>query len=229
MKQIDARTDATVPYFLQGGGEMGAHMRAFDWRQTPLGPPEQWPGCLRTAVNIVLGAQFPMFLFWGEDAICIYNDAYRPSLGDDGRHPSILGQPGRTVWQDSWNIFGAQLEKVMDEGVSLYFEDQLVPVYRNGGMEQAYWTYSYNPVLDESGRPAGVFVACTETTQKLENEKKLAQSLQLFRSILEQAPDPMLILKGEDMILEVANGPLTGSGAWMKAPSASLFWRSCRK
>jgi hypothetical protein len=26
--------------FLAGGGEMGEHIRAFDWSKTPLGPPD---------------------------------------------------------------------------------------------------------------------------------------------------------------------------------------------
>jgi len=37
--------------FLAGGGEMGSLMRALDWEATPLGPPEQWPQSLKTAVR----------------------------------------------------------------------------------------------------------------------------------------------------------------------------------
>jgi hypothetical protein len=29
--------------FMNGGGEMGALMRARDWTRTPLGNPETWP------------------------------------------------------------------------------------------------------------------------------------------------------------------------------------------
>ena len=39
-----------------------------------------------------------------------------------------------------------------------------------------YWTFSYSPVKDESGLPAGVFVACTETTEKVNNLNKIAES-----------------------------------------------------
>jgi hypothetical protein len=37
-----------------GGGEMGAHMRAFDWAATSLGPVEGWSQSLRSAVSICL-------------------------------------------------------------------------------------------------------------------------------------------------------------------------------
>ena len=65
--------------FLAGGGEMGELIRQKDWRNTPVGIPENWPQSLRTTLSIILNSKFPMFLFWGPDLICFYNDAYRPS------------------------------------------------------------------------------------------------------------------------------------------------------
>lgn len=73
-------TPKTVPYpFLTGGGEMGALTRAFDWSQTPIGSPDNWPHSLRTTVSILLSSRFPMLLFWGPERIQFYNDAFRPS------------------------------------------------------------------------------------------------------------------------------------------------------
>ena len=63
-------------YFIEGGGEMGELIRSKDWSQTPLGPPDTWPPSLRTAVMILLQSRFPMFVWWGEEMITIYNDAY---------------------------------------------------------------------------------------------------------------------------------------------------------
>src|SRR5690606_31257243 len=50
---------------------------------------------------------------------------------------------------------------------STWSEDQLIPIYRNGKLEDACWTFSYSPVKDESGDTAGVLVTCHETTQKV--------------------------------------------------------------
>jgi hypothetical protein len=44
---------ASLP-FLEGGGEMGALIRAKDWSSTPLGAVNAWPQSLRTAVSILL-------------------------------------------------------------------------------------------------------------------------------------------------------------------------------
>ena len=64
---------------IPGGGEMGERIRSINWSETSLGPIDSWPQSLRTILNVVLNSKFPMFLFWGPDLLCFYNDAYRPS------------------------------------------------------------------------------------------------------------------------------------------------------
>jgi hypothetical protein len=68
--------------------EMGNLIRAKDWSKTPVGPIDSWPQSLRTTLSIILNSKFPMFLWWGPELICFYNDAYRPSLGNNGKHPT---------------------------------------------------------------------------------------------------------------------------------------------
>lgn len=58
-----------------GGGEMGELVLNHNWKNTSLGPIENWPQCLYTTLGIVLHSKFPMFLLWGDDLICFYNDA----------------------------------------------------------------------------------------------------------------------------------------------------------
>ena len=84
--------------FLQGGGEMGQLMRTLDWSKTSLGPAGYWPQSLRTTLSIMLTAKLPMGLWWGEDLVQFYNDAYRPCLGNEGKHPQALGQRCADCW-----------------------------------------------------------------------------------------------------------------------------------
>ena len=99
-------SDAVVNLeFLAGGGAMGERIRVYPWAGTPLGEPQFWPQGLRTAVRILLTTQHPMFIFWGDEHTCFYNDAYSRSLGPE-KHPSILGAPGRESWQEIWQIIG---------------------------------------------------------------------------------------------------------------------------
>lgn len=199
-------------HFIQGGGEMGALTRSFNWSQTPIGPPEQWQQSLRTTLGIVLHSAFPMFLFWGDDLICFYNDAFRPSLGADGKHPA-LGKKGVEVWPEIWDFIGPLLSKVMTSGEPVWFEDKLVPFFRNGRIEDIYWTFSYSPVYDDSGKVNGVFVTCTETTQKVMIFNRLQESERRFQNLVTGTTVGIIVLIGKDMVVEIVNdayGQLVG-------------------
>ena len=162
--------------FLSGGGEIGDLIRQKDWSKTPLGNPETWSQSLRTTLSIMLNSKFPMFLLWGPDLICFYNDAYRPSLGNDGKHPIILGNRGEDFLQEVWGNIKPLIDHTLSGGETDLIENQLFPIFRNNKMEDAYWTFSYSAVNDESGKPAGVFISCVETTKQIKALKNLEES-----------------------------------------------------
>src|ERR1700722_7413048 len=135
--------------FLAGGGEMGELIRAKDWSSNTLGSPQSWPQSLRTTLSILLNSRFPMFLWWGPELICFYNDAYRPSLGQNGKHPDILGQPAEEAWPEIWHVIKPWIDQVVSGGEAIWNEDLLVPIYRNGKIEDVYWTFCYSPVMDK--------------------------------------------------------------------------------
>jgi signal transduction histidine kinase/CheY-like chemotaxis protein len=165
MSAATSAIDAS-PSFLSGGGLAGELARAIDWSRTPLGPPAAWPGSLRTVVGLILNSRHPMFLWWGPELIQFYNDAYLPSFGQ-GKHPAAMGQPGRDCWQEIWPIIWPQIDDVMARRKPSWNEDALVPIFRNGRMEEVYWTYGYSPVIDEAGAVGGTLVVCTETTARV--------------------------------------------------------------
>ncbi len=172
--------------FLAGGGEMGALTRSHDWSASPLGPPESWPQSLRTAIRILLNTNHPMFIWWGEELIQFYNDAYCKTMGPE-LHPSALGQRGRECWAEIWDVIGPQIEQVMRGGGATWHENQLIPVTRHGRLEQVYWTYGYSPI-DEDDGVGGVLVVCRDVTQDYlaaaalrEREAELARVQQVGR------------------------------------------------
>ena len=171
---VMTQTGSDVFPFLSGGGEMGRLTREKDWTNTSVGPPSGWPQSLRTIVYVILNAKFPMFLWWGKELICFYNDAYRPSLGNHGKHPDILGMPAKEAWAEIWNVIKPLIDQVL-EGGSTFSEDQLIPIYRNNQLEDVYWTFSYSPVIGEEKAPAGVLVTCQETTEKVKTLKALQE------------------------------------------------------
>jgi hypothetical protein len=201
-----------APSFLKGGGEMGELTRSYDWSESSLGSFENWPQSLRTTVSIILHSDFPMFLWWGAEMIQFYNDAYRPSLGENGKHPKALGQNAQECWPEIWDIIYPLMEQVRATGESFFIEDKLVPIFRNGKIEDVYWTFSYSAVIDEAGQIGGVLVVCHETTKKVEAMKQLESSKELvmessknlINTIL-RAPVAMCIFRGPYHIVEIAN------------------------
>ena len=113
-----------------------------------------------------------MFLWWGRDLIQFYNDGYRPSLGDD-RHPSALGARGREFWAEIWPTIGPEVDGVMTRGLSTWHHDHLVPIFRNGRLEEVYWTYGYSPVFDDDGAVGGALVVVQEQTARVLGERRL--------------------------------------------------------
>ncbi len=177
----------TIPKFLQGGGEMGQIMRDKDWASHVLGDPVNWPLALKFAISTMLNTKFPNFIFWGADFRCFYNDAYRPSLGKDGKHPSILGEKGKEAWSEIWDTIHPLLQQVWQTGEATWSENQLIPFYRNGQIENIYWTFSYSPLISDDESIGGVLTTCTETTEAVLNLQKLEESEDLLKFAIDSA------------------------------------------
>jgi two-component system sensor histidine kinase VicK len=195
-----------------GSGEMRARCRDVDWSSTALGPVAGWSQSLRTLVPAVLASRQPMFLFWGPELVQIYNDAYRPSLGRGGREERALGAKAKEFWTDIWDTIGPQIDQVMSGGEATWFEDQLLPIERNGQLEEVYWTYSYSPVRDDDGSVGGTLVVCQETTGRvvveLELDRVRAQALaarEHLERVITQAPIAMYIARGREHVFDVVN------------------------
>jgi signal transduction histidine kinase len=157
--------------FIGGGTPMRDMVRDFPWQDTVLGAIDDWPAALRTSVGIVMHSVHPMFLWWGDELTQVYNDAYVPCFGE-GKHPAALGQGGRACWTEIWPIIGPQIDAVRAGGEPRWYADNLVPIWRNGRIEDVYWSYTYTPVFGEDDRIAGVLVVCTETTAKVLAERR---------------------------------------------------------
>ncbi|MEO6778771.1 MAG: ATP-binding protein [Gemmatimonadaceae bacterium] len=204
--------DKSAAALFSGPGEMSARCRAFDWASSPLGPVSGWSQSLRTIVSTLLESRHPMFLWWGPDLIQIFNDGYRPSFGTSGRDLAALGARGREHWAEIWDIIGPQIAQVLTTGEATWHEDHLVPIDRNGVIDDVYWTYGYSPVRDDDGSISGVLVVVQETTARvkalaaLERAREDAESgrtrlSELFR----QAPAFIAVLRGPELVFEVVN------------------------
>lgn len=151
---------------------MGTLVAELDWASTVLGPPKGWSAELRAAVRMCLSTRFPMLLVVGPEMIKIYNDGYRPILGD--KHPEALGAPAQEVWREIWDTIGPQFEQVYETGEPSWSEDEQLVIERNGFPEECYFRWSFSPIFDDGGCVTGVADIVMETTAAVLATRRLS-------------------------------------------------------
>jgi PAS domain S-box-containing protein len=161
---MDTLVSESTEQFLSGGGEMGKLIRTMDWSKTALGPVESWPQSLRTSVSLCLSSTFPILIAWGPETIQFYNDSYRPICG--AKHPESMGQNFRICWETALPVVGDAFSRG-EQGEGTYINDQRMFLDRYGYLEEAFMTFSFAPIRDESGGVGGIFHPITETTVKM--------------------------------------------------------------
>lgn len=170
--------------FLGGPSEMAARIRAFDWTDHPLGPPDSWPEALRAALGIALNSAFPTCIYWGSELRLLYNDSWSAIPGP--RHPGCLGEPAAEVWSDIWHIIEPQFLQAITTGQGVFLQDQMLPMRRFGVEEETYWTYNFTPILLDDGSIGGIFNSGHETTRQVLQQRSTQLLLELsdvFRTV----------------------------------------------
>ncbi|KOS57872.1 response regulator [Rhodococcus rhodochrous] len=147
-----------------------AHRDA-DWAATQLGPIDTWPPELTAAVRTVVPSRVPMLLCWGPDLVQIFNDAFRPLLGE--KFPTAVAQPVAECWAEVWDSLDPLFAQAR-RGRSTLSERMELSIRRFGYLEETYWTYSYSPVRAADGAVAGIFVATTDVTEQVLAERRAA-------------------------------------------------------
>ena len=187
---------------LNASGAIHALLCETDWSRSPLGDPAGWPGPLRTVLELMLNSNAAMFLVWGAQRTFLYNDAYLPVLG--AKHPLALAQPMERSWGEVWDEVGPLLARTF-EGESLHFRRHPFTIVRNGGLEQAWFDFSYTPIHIDNGKVGGALCILTEVTQQVHAENALRRQAGQLQQLFEDAPGFMALLRGPEHRFELAN------------------------
>ena len=170
--------------FLPDGGLTGAEMRARDWEATSLGPPGDWPPALRNALTLMLECPTAMFLAWGPDLLCFYNDAYRPILGY--RLPTALGRPFPEVWASIWTEIEPLVSATL-AGRQQVLTDLMLDLSREGKPEKSWWSFTYSPVRDDAGAINGMLCVTKETTGHISGQARLREMNETLERRVDEA------------------------------------------
>ena len=172
---------------------MGEIIRQQKWENTSLRTPDQWQQALQISLANILNSGFPMFLVWGDELICFYNDAFRAGFRAESNHMAI-GKRATEVWPEDWNFIGPLIDSVLATGKPVWHQNQLIPSHHNEQTEDIYWTFNLSLVVNDDGGPGGVLGTCVETTQTVSHQNKLKGDEDLNRLVLESSPDCVKVL-----------------------------------
>ncbi|MEP6645621.1 MAG: PAS domain S-box protein [Saprospiraceae bacterium] len=158
--------------------------------------------------NTISRAPVAMCLFKGENFIVdLANDRMFELWGKPASE--VLNKPifeGLTEAKDQG--FEAILQEVYTTGKTYSADRVPINLQRNGVVELVYVNFVYAPFIEADGIISGIMAVAIDVTAQVTASKKIEDSEHRFRFVLEQSLDPILILKGENMVLEIANEPL---------------------
>ncbi|KUJ24371.1 uncharacterized protein LY89DRAFT_604977 [Mollisia scopiformis] len=145
--------------------------RSIDWAATPLGPIENWTFDLRAMCNLIMGSPHPAAMYWGDEYIAIYNEAYILLAGQ--KHPQLMGQSYKTAWAEIWTEIEGVFSNAKESGQSTMKDDDCLFIRRNGFLEESYFSWSIIPLVGEDGSVVGLYNPAFEKTRRKIAERRM--------------------------------------------------------
>lgn len=177
-------------------------IRSKDWSATPLGDIATWSETLLATVNILLLSPYSFAIYWGAELTLLYNDAYRPFLGE--KHPQALGARGPMVWSEAWDTLGPPIQAALEQGAATTAREAYIPILTNGKLQDRWWTYGFYPLYEGEGI-AGVANPGSEDTAAVLARKATLQERSQVLEVFQQAPVFFALLQGPDHVFTMQN------------------------
>lgn len=145
--------------------------RSVDWAKTSLGPIEFWTADLRQMCNLIMASPHPAAMYWGENLIAIYNEAYVLLAGQ--KHPKLMGQSYKEAWHEIWHDVEGVFANAVETGEATMKDDDRLFMLRNGYLEETYFSWSIIPMVGGDGSVMGLYNPAFEKTRRKLAERRM--------------------------------------------------------
>ncbi|KAL8828700.1 MAG: hypothetical protein Q9170_006486 [Blastenia crenularia] len=145
--------------------------RSIDWAATKLGPIENWSPELRSMCNLIMASPHPAAMYWGEDLVAIYNEAYILLAGQ--KHPSLMGMSYRDAWQEIWDDVKDVFADARSTAQATMKDDDCLFIQRSGYLEETYFSWSIIPLVGSDGSVVGLYNPAFEKTRRKIAERRM--------------------------------------------------------
>ncbi len=126
-----------------------------------------------------------------------------------GKSQDVIGKPLiKALPELEGQPFLKLLEDVYLKGEAFYGNEIKASVQRNGELNDYYFNFVYHPLKNNSGKTHSVMIVANEVTEQLEMRRKLEYDEYRLNQMVVTAPMGMCILKGRELLVEIANQPM---------------------
>ncbi|MEI6950787.1 PAS domain-containing protein [Paraflavisolibacter sp. H34] len=170
----------------------------------------------RNLRNTILQSPVAMCIFRGPSFVVgVANERMLEHWGKKAKE--VLARP---IFEGLPEIKGQGLEELLQgvytSGESFSAEERPVLLPREGGLRTVYVNFVYEPFREGDGTISGVIAVAYEVTAQVNARKKLEESAQQVRSLVESAPFPIGVYTGAEMRIRLANKSMID--VWGKGP-----------
>ncbi|KUJ17292.1 uncharacterized protein LY89DRAFT_733155 [Mollisia scopiformis] len=152
-----------------------------DWEKSPLGPIKQWPAQLQQMVLLVVQDPSPAVVYWGEDAIIAYNEAYTHLIGQ--KHPALQGQDPKIEFAEIWDHFEKLLTRQRETAETTVEGDAFLLLHRHGFFKETYFSWKFVPIIGEDGWVVGSHATVVEVTREVIRDCRMGMVRNLSRQL----------------------------------------------
>ncbi|KAI4851751.1 hypothetical protein E4T44_01938 [Aureobasidium sp. EXF-8845] len=133
------------------------------WEKTALGPISSWSLVLQLMVLKMLRDPRPANLYWGQDRIAIYNEAF--SVMAHSRHPAMMGSTAEEAMPATWPFLKVIMQQVQDSDVAFHMPEFEMEVHKESSfLEEAWYDGIFSPIVDCDGVFQGMYNSGYEIT-----------------------------------------------------------------
>ena len=142
-----------------------------------------------------------------------------------GKSADIIGKPlfetfPELITQGIKSI----IDTVFETGIPYFGKDFPVDIFKNNAFERYYFNFTYTPLKETDGTTTKLMLVSTDVTEQVNYQLKSQESKHLYQELIYSSPSMMAVLKGESMMIDIANDAILES--WGKGKDVfnkSLF------
>jgi len=144
----------------------------------------------------------------------VVNDAFLELVGKE--REKFENRPYWETLQEAEPYYGPILANVFETGITYVGKEAEVTLVRKGKEEQVFISFVYEPIKLSDNTVERVMILGIEVSEQVRARKKIEESAQEVRSLVESAPFPIGVYTGKEMRIKLANQSIID--VWKKGP-----------